>query len=217
LTCDYGVDNIDAMIPSVHEPNEVLEYLAEPIRHYRDGLDHGVSMADGMMASQRPCPHTWAAVARFGARNYIHDVLDEAGEVEWQLRELPNCGLELVQAPYVLRGLKAQDSGPPSPGRNPSRRRFWDQFQTMTLFDSEAPHEGANLIVDWTLGRERNVLLALSKTRGTWAYKGAPQLEWRLPVVFDAGDEATFVSAEEDVDVGIKFDETEFEMGAEGA
>ena len=43
-------------------------------------------------------------------------------------------------------------------------------------------------MVDWALGEEREVLLALSKPIGLWKYRGAPKVEWRRPVVFGDRD-----------------------------
>jgi Zn-dependent peptidase ImmA (M78 family)/DNA-binding XRE family transcriptional regulator len=54
---------------------------------------------------------------------------------------------------------------------------------------------GANLILDWTIGSNRIVLMALSKPAGVWLYKGQPKIEWRKPIEFDDDNTPRFVGS----------------------
>jgi hypothetical protein len=68
--------------------------------------------------------------------------------------------------------------------------------------------DNCNLIVDWALGLNRQVSLALSKPIGFWKFRGQPQLDWRRFVGFDPSDEPRFETSDEDLEV-TRYDETE--------
>jgi hypothetical protein len=197
--------------PDLNDPEQVLAYLATPIRAVRDALDHGVSLADTMLSGMKYDPYLWTQIVRYGACQHLAGIDPEG----WQRgRELPNNGLEITRGPLVLRTLKAQGSDPPHPGRNLARRAFWTQQMRLPLvFEGIAfPVSGANYILDWTVGRERVLSMALSKPIGIWKYRNQPKLEWRRAVRITDDEGLRFVPADEDdLNVEPTFEPGEFE------
>lgn len=192
--------------PDLDSPNEVLQWLSEPIRALRAGLEHGLSLADAKMEDLPREPHLHAHLARVGVLMYLAGITAERWEIG---RKLPLSGIEIQCNPFVLRVLRSQRGSTPHPGASEARRRFWCQ-QQLRLFDqAEPPSLGANLILDWSTGDQQDIILALSKPRGVWPYQGSPELEWRRAVVDDSGPALRFVPAEEDI--AVDFDLTEIE------
>jgi hypothetical protein len=193
------------------QPEQVLTYLAPPIRAIHDALDHGASLADSMCNDLPHDPHLWAHLARFGACQYLAGLQLDG----WSRgRELPNSGIEVARGPLVLRALKCQDGDPPHPGGNRARRAFWmqgaEQLRLALGVDGVRFPVGANYILDWTVGERRVISLALSKPTGVWKYRGRPKLEWRRPVRI-TDDDLKFVPPDEDVLVEPTFDSSEFD------
>jgi hypothetical protein len=199
-------------LPDLNDPEKVLEYLAEPIRAVRDGLDHGVSLADQKMSDMQWDSHLWAHLVRHGCRSYLRELPEVDG---WRLgRELKNSGIEVVRGPIIFRALKSQAGTAPNPGSSVARRYFWSQIQLalpLQIDGVASPSDGANLILDWAIGAQRDVTLALSKPVGVWPYQGTPKLEWRRTVIVQDGAALRFDPAEEDVMVEPRFDLTEIE------
>jgi hypothetical protein len=195
---------------TLDEPDDVLRFLASPIRAVREALDHGVSWADIILDGMPRDPHMWAHAVRFAAREQLG-----AGSDAWTVRDLANSGIEVVASPVVMRTMKAQAGGPPSPGHSRTRRAYWMQQGTLALdWDgTREPVTGANLLLDWSLGSAREVFLSLSKPVSVWKYRGQPRVAWRRPVEFDDANVPHFVVSDESVDVEPKFDLTEFETG----
>jgi hypothetical protein len=195
--------------PDPNSPEAVLEYLREPLSAIHLSMDDGVSFADGVVDDQPWNPHVWATLVRYRALNILNAVEDKW----WGLgRKLPNCGISLKAGPFTGRLLKAQGGDPPAPGRNLARRRYWSQYQQLSMplspMDSGIdPLVGANLIIDWDVSADRRVLLALSKPAGIWKYQGNPDLEWRHPIVVE-GNEMAFEGQDDGVDV-----EPRYELG----
>ena len=158
---------------NLDEPEDLLSYLAEPIRALHEGLDKGVSLADGKMSDLPEDRILWAHLVRLGARMHLGTLEPE----EWKLgRDLPNAGIELVRGPIVFRALKSQQGDPPHPGWSRSRKQFWSQQGTLPLVvNGVVMPQGANLILDWHVSQAREVLVALSKPVGVWKYRGAPK------------------------------------------
>jgi hypothetical protein len=132
----------------------------------------------------------------------------------WSFRKLTNCGLEFQLGPYRIRALRTLDENPPNPGRNNARRQFYRQHHQYHIPFDDLPDVpiaiGANLILDWTIGSNRTVLMALSKPAGVWLYKGQPKIEWRKPIEFDDDNTPRFVgSPESDINLPPKYDESE--------
>lgn len=191
---------------TLDDPDAVLASLAEPIRAIRRALDHGISWATTVLDGIPRDPHMWAHLVRFEARNELGD-----GAESWRVRPLANSGIEVVSTPLVMRTMKAQDGGPPSPGHSLARRAYWaqDARQRSLGLDwggIQEPGDGANLVLGWTPGVDGGVELALAKPIATWKYKGQPKLAWSQPVEFDTDDVPHFIVAEEDVEVEPKFD-----------
>lgn len=210
LTCEHPANNISAMFTaSYDEPEEILAFLSDGILGLRDALEDGVSFADGVMDGNPDDPHLWANLVRYRARMKLEEHETQA----WSMgRHLRNSGIEIVKGPIVMRALKAQGDAPPHPGASRARRNYWMQQLTLPFDGNDAgPAAGANLVVDWALGGEREILLALSKPIGVWKYRGAPKLEWRLPVVYVDDTELGFQPTDEDVAVEPVFDLTELE------
>lgn len=188
-------------------PDEILRALAAPITTTRKALDDGVSFADSTLDGQPYCAHTWASLVRYRARNRL--IAEWKSTDKWHVKKFRNSGFAISLAPFSMRTLKAQQSGPPHPGVNLARREYWQQIrqERFTLPGDEftADH-AANLILDWKLGANRDVIIALSKPEGIWRYKGEPRIEWRLTVSFDERDLPVFVPSDEDVPVAAKYD-----------
>lgn len=210
LTCEHRVNIISAMFTHIQdEPEQILAFLGEAIRGLRDALEDGASFADSVMDGSPSDPYLWAHLVRYRARMK----LEEHETQSWALgRHLRNSGIEIVQEPVVMRALKSQGDAPPNPGPSRARRSYWTQQLTLPFDVHEAGSaSGANLVVDWALGEKREMLLALSKPIGLWKYRGAPKLEWRLPVVFVDDKELSFQPGDEDVAVEPVFDLTELD------
>lgn len=194
---------------SQSEPEEILAFLSDGIQGLRDALEDGVSFADGVMDGNPSDPHLWANLVRYRARMKLEEHEAQA----WSLgRRLRNSGIEIVKGPMVMRALKSQEGAPPHPGTSWARRNYWMQQLILPFDGNDAGHAmGANLVADWALGEEREILLALSKPVGVWKYRGAPKLEWRLPVVFVDDAELSFQPSDEDVAVEPAFDLAELD------
>jgi hypothetical protein len=193
---------------------QILAALAAPINATRKALDDGVSFADTTLDGQPRCPHTWATLVRYRARNHLIERRDS--EAAWTLKKLRNSGFAISLPPFAMRTLKSQKAGPPSPGRNLARQDYWQQVSQDSLFSDTDFDAGqaANLILDWTIGADRGVEVALSKPLGVWKYQGQPNIEWRRPVSFDASDNPVFRPAAQDVAVERRFDIDE--LGEDG-
>jgi hypothetical protein len=195
------------MYTPLQEQAEALEILAPAIREMRVALDHGVSFADSTLDERPGSAYTWATLVRYEARNHLRTVVDGAS---WSLNDLPNCGLEVVQARFVMRALKKSRGGPPNPGKSSSRRNYYLQRPHQGVLPLEwdatvEPEHGANLLLDWSLDLDQHLQLALSKPMGLWKYRGHPILRWRR-VLTDEGDVPRFVPAVEDVPVDFRFE-----------
>ena len=190
--------------PDNNSPDEVLRWLADPIRAIREGLDHGVSLADLKMEDLPFEPHLRAHLTRVGALMHLGALTGDG----WTLgRKLPLSGIEVLCDPFTLRVLRSRHGSPPPPGRSQARQRYWCQLQ---LFDEVPPLSGgANLILDWSLGEDQSIEIALSKPMAVWPYCGTPQLEWRRTVIDDADAGLRFIPSEDGTD--ISFDLTEIE------
>ncbi len=199
---------------SQNEPDEILAFVSDGILRLRDALEDGVSFADGVMDGSPSDRHLWAHLVRYRARLKLEGHAAQA----WSLgRRLPNSGIEIVKGSVVMRALKSQGGAPPHPGASWARRNYWMQQLTLQFDgDHSGPSAGANLVVDWALGEEREVLLALSKPIGLWKYRGAPKVEWRRPVVFGSGAELSFQPSDEDVAIEPVFDLAELEEDDRG-
>jgi hypothetical protein len=194
------------------EPEAILSALSRPLIAYRSALDDGVSFADTQMADLPTCPYTWAALVRYWACHRFVELTD--AQADWHVRRLRNNGMEIQIDGYVLRPLKAIEAGPPSPGANLARRQYFTQFYQLSLIDAGIfVPQGANLLIDWDVGKNRQPILALSKPVGFWKYKGKPRLECK-GIVFGSDDDfPTFIPpAEDDFDVNPRFDQDEFGM-----
>ena len=196
------------MFTPLDDPAEALDHLADPLRSVRDCLDDGISWADTTMEGHPPDPYLWSHLARYRARN----LLSEVAAGHWSMgRNLANSGIEIVCNPLVVRVLKTQGSTTPHPGRNHARMKYWSQIPSQIrlplIFGGKPMPQTPNLIVDWTVGPDKEILLALAKPRGVWKYRGNPRLEWRRAVIFGAADEPKFVPSDEDVDVDYDRDE----------
>lgn len=212
-------------MPSSSDPAGILALLAEPAKELLVGLDDGVSFADLTMDRQPHDPYIWAILVRYRACNVI---APKAKKRAWSFRQLANCGLEFQHGPYRVRVLRSLDDNPPHPGRSTARQRFYkqdDQYQ-MSIFDlidtmpdgteTNDASIGANLIIDWTIGENREILMALSKTEGVWPYKGEPTIEWRKPIKFDDNNTPGFEGTD-DTDIETpRWDENEFDKEEEG-
>lgn len=197
------------------DPETILKALSEPAQLLLEGLDDGVSFADLVMDSQPPDPHVWATLVRYHACNVIEPKVKGKA---WTFRKLTNCGLEFRVGPYLVRALRTLDKNPPNPGRNDARRQFYSQYHQYHIpYDGLTnPTMGVNLILDWTTGAKRSILMALSKPIGVWNYKGQPKIEWRKAIEFDDDKTPRFAGSTEDgIDLQPKYDEGEFGEGGE--
>lgn len=205
--------------PDLDRPEDVLAYLSQPIRDLSLALDDGISYADTVLATlfETPAewdPYYWAHAARVRA----YQLLSSMNSVDWAIgRRLPNSGIELVRGPIILRALKSLRDGPPNPGHSYARRAFFRQQELqeplqlvlgLRFGDVKLP-SGPNLVIDWTVGEARRLVLHLSKPIGLWDYRGTPHLAWRLPVQIGGDGEPSFVPAAEDIDLDIAIDPAE--------
>lgn len=197
-----------------NNPGEALASLADPLAEIQKGLDNGLSLAEQVMDGWTPNAWLHATLVRYGA--WVH--LSAIDTESWYLRpKLPNAGIELICGSARLRVLKTQDGGPPHPGRNEARCDFWAQRQLQMYMAGKGigPSDGFNFVVDWEVGDNQKILLALTKTIGEWSYKGQPKIRWRRHVVMQAGQGMIFVPAEEDITVEPMFDLTGLEEADE--
>lgn len=188
--------------------------MAKPALALRNGLDDGVSFADTTLANQPFDTYVWTMLTRY--RAYVR-LKAEAQDKDWTVRRLRNCGIEIRRGGLTVRALRSMDAGPPNPGRNTARRQYYRQYiQTSLSYPGEESGPGANLLLDWMVGQDREILMALSKPIGVWRYKGQPDLEWRKPLTFDEDDTASFTGVDEtDIEIPPKFDEDELGEGDE--
>lgn len=205
------------MFTLLDDPEQALQHLRKPLAALRDSLEHGASFATSTMEGHADDPYLWAHLTRYEARNDLATKTEDG----WSIgRRLANSGIEIVSEPLVVRALKTQGSTTPHPGRNAARINFWTQAVTQLRlplrFGNREMPQSANLIVDWSIGHDNDILLALAKPVGTWRYRGNPKLAWRKPVVFDASDEPSFVPASEDVEVLVEYDQDELKGEREG-
>lgn len=201
--------------PGSSDPDTILTALTKPAQALLEGLDDGVSFADLIMDSQPPDPYVWAILVRYRACNVIGP---KAKGQAWSFRKLTNCGLEFQLGPYRVRALRTLDESPPNPGLSNARRQFYRQYHQyhLPLDGLTDTSIGANLILDWTTGDKRAVLLALSKPIGVWPYKGQPKIEWRKPIEFDDDNTPRFTGSTEDgIILPPKYDENETGEGGE--
>lgn len=182
--------------PHPGDPEAVLAYLEPALRATVGALDDGVSFADTTMQDQPWDGHTHAQLVRYRARN----VLREQRSEEWMLgRDLQNDGIEIVRGSFVVRTLRTYAEGPPHPGRNYARQRFYQQQTPLPLNLHDPEDEtgyGANLILEWSVAKDRSIVAWLSHPIDTWRIDGDPQLRWRAAVPeyaetqqFHGGDE----------------------------
>lgn len=200
-------------IPNLSDPADLLHYLSKPLRATRDALDHGVSYASTIvMDPSDDDDYYWAHAARWQARQYLAELPSDG----WELgRLLPNTGIELRCGPVIVRVLRRYQNGPPNPGSSRARKGFYAQYTPEQVLSLEWPDgaqlsDNCNLIVDWALGRNRQVSLALSKPIGFWKFRGQPRLDWRRFVGFDPSDEPRFETSDEDLEV-TRYDEAEID------
>lgn len=207
------------MFTLLDDPNEALAHLTEPLRALRDCLEGGGSFADSTLEGHPPDAHMWAHLTRYRARNELYEA--EGAATGWGMgRKLANSGIEILCDPLVVRVLKTQGSTTPHPGGNSARIKFWSQavmtqLRLPLLFGNNSMRQGANLIVDWTIGPDKEILLALAKPLGPWQYRHHPKLQWRKPVLFDNADEPRFIPRDEDVEVRYESDELKGEREVE--
>jgi len=196
------------------DPAAVLAFLAVPALALRDGLDDGVSFADTTLAGQPFDTYVWTTLARYRAGIRLKTASQEA---DWSVRKLRNCGIEITRGSFTVRALRSLEAGPPHPGRNVARQQFYSQYVQQVLpYPGDESGAGANLILDWMVGKDREVVLALSKPISVWKYKGQPELEWRRPLVFREDDTPGFVGTDEDdIEIQPRFDEGELDEGDE--
>lgn len=211
-------DNIGAMVtsltpPNLNDPTDLLLYLSKPLRAARDGLDHGVSYAATVVTDrQSDDDYYWAHAARWQARRYLAGLSPDG----WELgRKLPNTGIELLCGPVVLRVLRRYQDGPPNPGTSRARKGFYSQYTPEAVLGLEWPDgvqlpDSCNLIVDWAVGANKQVSLALSKPVGVWKFKGQPKLDWRRLVAFDPNDEPRFETLDDEFEIP-RYDEAEMD------
>jgi hypothetical protein len=179
--------------PNLDEPQDVLKFLADPLRAVYEGLDHGVSFAELTLAGLPPNTHLWAHLVRYQARHYLKGL----GPQPWDLAELANSGIQLSCGAIEIRALKRLGDGPPHPGVSGARRDFYgQQYLPLAWGDMTTPTTGANLILDWNVDAGHHLTLALSKPIGVWRYRGQPQLAWRCWVPFGDDGHPGFVPAD---------------------
>jgi hypothetical protein len=193
--------------PTEPPPEAMLAALTGPIAAYRQALDDGVSFADTTMHGLPPCPWTWAQLTRYWAA--VGMDRSSIGK-PWTVTKMPNNGLEVRLNGWTFRPLKTIDAGPPSPGLSRTRRGYYSQFIQESLFSLESG--GLNLLLDWSLDKNRTPVLALSKPSAPWKYKAQPRLEWRRIVTFPEDGGPTFApkDSQEDIDILPVIDEAEF-------
>jgi hypothetical protein len=146
-------------------------------------------------------------LVRYHARNVL--AVANWGTDGWWLREdLQNSGIEIMCGLLALRVLKAQAGDPPHPGQSRARQLFWQQADApaqatqlplLIALEGFIPINGSNLIVDWQVADNAQILLALSKPVGSWPYQGRPRLAWRRHVLLSSAEEPSFMPPDEDV------------------
>lgn len=188
-------------------PEQALDLLRAPLVSYRRALDSAVSFADTTMRELPSCPYTWSALVRYWTWQEIRQE-NQANNNDWRGRRLANNGLEITMQAHTFRPFKSINAGPPAPGHSSTKRDYYSQYRQAAFELPEVMSaEGANLIVDWTVRADRHPLLALSKPKGFWKYRGTPKLEWRVIVHFggdDGGQTLRFAPSDED-DSGFDF------------
>lgn len=137
--------------------------------------------------------YTWATLVRYWAWQEIEQTQAGSADLDWKARRLACNGMELECGPYRLRPFKSIFAGPPAPGHSEAKRDYYRQQSIPnvlqgSLFDEPSPAQGANLIIDWSVGAKREPIIALSKPKGIWPYRAIPDLEWRITIRF--GDDS---------------------------
>lgn len=185
------------------EPQHVGRHLAGPIAAVWRGLDKGRAAADEFFDPEvhehrKHDPHMWAHIVRYEA---VLSLRAEAVEQDWELHLPHHSGIEVRQDGFRVKVCKAIRDDPQSPGRNRSRKQFFQQMN-LSLFGGGA----SNLFLVWqVLDDELN--LALCKPRALWKFNTPAILEWRVPVHYDPLAGLTFdAGSDEDVDVSLRFD-----------
>ncbi|MCU1486035.1 MAG: hypothetical protein JWN67_2781 [Actinomycetia bacterium] len=156
------------------ERDAIAAYLTPAVTSVWHALDAGRTAADEFFTDERRAydPHLWAHITRYEAALSLRAA--SAG-APWKLKPKHHSGVDLVMEPFVVKLCKAAGDAPQSTGRNPARRRF---YQQMDMFG------GANLLLHWKV-EDGELRLGLSKPKGWWKFKASPKLEWSTDVTFD--------------------------------
>ncbi len=175
------------------DPTHVLPVVSNVLATYRRALVSSLSFADTLMGDLPPDGYTWATLVRYWAWQEIKQTQAGSADLDWKARRLACNGMELECGAFRLRPFKSIFAGPPAPGHSEVKRDYYRQRNIPnlwqgSLFDEPLPARGANLIIDWSIGAKRDPIIALSKPKGLWPYRGNPDLEWRITIRF--GDDS---------------------------
>ena len=191
----HAINNSMTTTPlNLNDPNTVVPRCDLALRAIRDALNYGVQVAysieDTWFGKMPRDPCLWSYNVRSGACSHLAEMPPSD---TWGLgRRLSLAGIEVKCRPFLIKVWKSRDSNPPPPGDSQARNNFCRQL-SLDLGDSG----GTNLIVDWSLGAADEVVLALSRPNGAWAYRQTPTLEWRSTIEFPAGSGLAFPTATE--------------------
>jgi len=204
---DSSVSINNTMQTNFYDRGAALEYLSPTgvFQAVRDGLMHGVSLADSRMAEMGhgQSVYLWSHTARFGAARYMAEMGDVDG---WSVEELANSGIVLHCGPVALKALKTRRSGP-SPARSRARQDFCNPSQpTLEFLPGDfgvlAPEHKPKLYIDWACAAGE-IVLHLSLPIGAIGITGGKvRLEWRDVISFDGGIQ--FEPGEPDMDIPVE-------------
>jgi len=179
------VDNIGTMNtppenPGGDDPQAIAKALAKPIEAIWKAFDRGRAGADEFFAAddrRMMDPHLWAHLARYEA---VLSLKEEPKSESYDWAFPHHSGIKLIAEPYRVLVCKAAGDDPQSPGRNRSRKEFFQQL-SMTLFGGPRT---ANLVLWWRV-RKGALELALCKPKGLWRFRESAKLEWQVPIEYD--------------------------------
>ena len=210
--CAHNMGSMDT-IERDAEIQELVEFLAEPIKEVRLAFDSGISYAEMKLAGERKDPWLWANLARFNA----HEALVALNPEGWSVAGLANCGVKISKGHLTVRVLKRFGSGAPHPGSNQARKAFWSQMTPEPplplLVEGRLLRSAVHLILDWDAGADQKVNLELVKPVGAWKYLERQRVEWAVGLVVGNDEKLSFVGAHEPLDIDSRYDAGELQAG----
>ena len=159
--CEFSKGGFMIDIP---KSEKVFDDLSEVFPVVYTALDYGVFQTRGFFENeeQEEYKQINKSLAPNLVRYHAIKVLKGAGQevIEdddlFQINQVPNNGLCIVQDKYVIRILKSAKGELPTPGQSESRQRFYEQY-SFSFPSEERNNEKLNLLLLWEIDLNYNL------------------------------------------------------------